>query len=350
MKVAQYWKTIQRSLFPGFEKDIGTPTPVHGKIMVALDMLGLERFIFETSGNTSKGRPSFSRVSFARAYVAKAILNLNSTRALMDRLKVDRVLFRLCGFDPTRKLPCESMFSIVFSELASSGVLDKIHAGVLKENLSEDLVHHISRDATDVVAREKVVRVNKKSKGKRKTKKLKGKNRRVFKQLSMTLEEMLEDLPRSVGASTKRGHSWKGYKLHLDVSDGGIPISCILTSAQVHDSQVAIPLEEMTSRRVASLYTLMDSAYDAKEIRTFIKSKNKIPIIDPPPNRLGEIILLDAASRRRYGERTTVERAFSRLKDSFGLRQIRVRGPTKVMAHIMFGVLALASEQLVRTL
>jgi hypothetical protein len=33
-----------------------------------------------------------------------------------------------------------------------------------------------------------------------------------------------------------------GYKLHIHLADGGIPISCVLTSASVHDSQVAIPL------------------------------------------------------------------------------------------------------------
>ena len=38
---------------------------------------------------------------------------------------------------------------------------------------------------------------------------------------------------------------WSGYKLHLDVADGQIPISAVLTSAHVHASQVAIPLSTM---------------------------------------------------------------------------------------------------------
>jgi hypothetical protein len=37
----------------------------------------------------------------------------------------------------------------------------------------------------------------------------------------------------------------------------------VLTSASVHDSQVAIPLMTTTSARVFYLYDLMDSAYDA---------------------------------------------------------------------------------------
>jgi hypothetical protein len=35
----------------------------------------------------------------------------------------------------------------------------------------------------------------------------------------------------------------------------------------VHDSQVAIPLAQMTAERIANLYDLSDAAYDAREIR-----------------------------------------------------------------------------------
>ena len=43
-----------------------------------------------------------------------------------------------------------------------------------------------------------------------------------------------------------------------------------------------------------------------------------------------------------------VERVFSRLKDEFGANSIRVRGAKKVMAHLMFSVLALTVDQLLR--
>ena len=42
------------------------------------------------------------------------------------------------------------------------------------------------------------------------------------------------------------------------------------------------------------------------------------------------------------------ERVNSRLKDEFGARQIRVRGAVKVMAHLMFGVVALTVDQILR--
>ena len=48
-------------------------------------------------------------------------------------------------------------------------------------------------------------------------------------------------------------------------------------------------------------------------------------------------------------ERSQAERTNARLKDEFGGRQVWVRGPAKVMSHLMFG-LALTADQLLRLL
>ena len=80
-----------------------------------------------------------------------------------------------------------------------------------------------------------------------------------------------------------------GRELHLDAIDGGIPISCLVTSAWVHDSQAAIPLATPTARRVTSLYDLMDSAYDAPEIRAFSQKLGHVAIIDTNPRRRPEL-------------------------------------------------------------
>ncbi|MDR2012026.1 MAG: hypothetical protein LBQ20_03070 [Rhodanobacter sp.] len=45
-----------------------------------------------------------------------------------------------------------------------------------------------------------------------------------------------------------------------------------------------------------------------------------------------------------------VERVNARINDDFGARRIQVRGHAKVLAHLMFGVLALTAEQLMRWL
>jgi hypothetical protein len=54
------------------------------------------------------------------------------------------------------------------------------------------------------------------------------------------------------------------------------------------------------------------------------------------------------AENARYNERTAVERVNARLKDEFGGRMMRVRGHAQVMCHLMFGILALAADQILR--
>jgi len=50
----------------------------------------------------------------------------------------------------------------------------------------------------------------------------------------------------------------------------------------------------------------------------------------------------------RYNKRSNVERVNGRLKDEFGGKMVRVRGYAKVMTHLMFGIIALTSDQLMR--
>ena len=132
---------------------------------------------------------------------------------------------------------------------------------------------------------------------------------RLERQRSMPLAGMLAELPQARNVGSKRnakGHqvSWIGYKLHIDSADGGIPVSCILTSASMHDSRAAIPLAEMTAARVDNLYDLMDSAYDAVEIRAHSASLGHIPIIDNNPRRSAERkqeLRREATARRAIG-------------------------------------------------
>jgi hypothetical protein len=257
------------------------------------------------------------------------------------------------------------------------------------------LIGHIARDSTAILGREQVPeavmegkRIKRKQrkskprgKGKRgrpkgsvnvkpKKKKTKASERekRLERQPHQTLEVMLADLPTQCDISsktTKNGQEqyWRGYKLHLDVADGQIPISAILTSASVHDSQVAIPLMTLSGQRVEYLYELMDSAYDADHIHAHSRKLNHVAIIAPHPRRgtkqpseLTKVFpvkltpQLAPAQKARFKERTMVERVYSRLKDEFGANQVRVRGAAKVMAHLMFGVLALAVDQWLRIL
>jgi hypothetical protein len=51
-----------------------------------------------------------------------------------------------------------------------------------------------------------------------------------------------------------------------------------------------------------------------------------------------------------FAEAGLAERINARLKDDYGGRYVRVRGNAKVMSHLMFGILALTANQLMRLL
>jgi hypothetical protein len=282
-------------------------------------------------------------------------------------------LRRLCGWERAKEIPSEATFSRAFAEFAASALPSRVHEALIAQTQKDRLVGHISRDSTAIEAREKPVKIAAPEKPKykpgrpRKGEKRPEKEvRRLERQPGMSLEAMLADLPGHCAVGTKRnakGHqeSWTGYKLHLDVADGGVPISCLLTAASLNDSQAAIPLASMTAARVTNLYDLMDSAYDVPEIREHSRSLGHVPIIDINPRStrgLKEELKAEKKRRRRvghrpaeemrYNERTTVERVNARIKDEFGGRTVRVRGHSKVICHLMFGIVALTVDQLIR--
>ena len=222
------------------------------------------------------------------------MFDVPTTRALIERLENDKTLRRLCGWTYAAEIPSEATFSRAFAEFSESALPARVHEALIKQTLGDHLVGHVSRDSTAIEAREKPQPKPRAEKPKRKRgRPRKGEERpreerRVKRQLTMSLPQMLDDLPKACDVGTKRnakGHttSWIGYKLHIDAADGGIPISCILTSASLHDSQAAIPLASMTADRVTNLYDLMDSAYDAPEIGWHSYLLGHVPIIDINP-------------------------------------------------------------------
>ena len=121
----------------------------------------------------------------------------------------------------------------------------------------------------------------------------------------------------------------------------------MLTSASLHDSQVAIPLSQMTASRLTNLYDLMDSAYDCAALRNTSLKLGHVPIIERLERGKG-LVPMAPHEAQRYKGRTASERVNGRLKDEFGGRFIRVRGHAKVMAHLMFGLIVLTVDQVIR--
>ena len=328
-------------------------------MVYTLEWVRIEEFVESTWCGV--GRPPHDRGALASAFVAKAVLGLSTTEALIERLTVDRALRRICGFSMWKRIPAASTFSRAFDEFAQAQLAQRVHEALVKEHLGQALLGHISRDGTAIAAREKPARKEKTepvAPAKRgrpcKDEVREPKLKTIARQLGQSLSEMLSALPTACDRGTKcnaQGYktSWNGYKLHLDTADCGVVVSALLTSASVHDSQTAIPLALMTQGRVTHCYDLMDAAYCSAQIRNHSRSLGHVPLIDHNP-RGGEKIEFDPAGKQRYKERSQAERSNARLKDEFGGKQIWVRGHGKVMSHLMFGVLGLTADQLLRLL
>lgn len=373
--LSDFWHRVQGDLFPFLAEELGPLDGTTKRLIAVLEMVQIESFVSTWSG--FPGRPPSDRAPLARAFIAKVVLRLPGTDMLIERLGVDPRLRRLCGWERPGLVPSESTFSRAFAEFAASGLPARVHAALIEAAHVDRLVGHVSRDATAIVAREKPARAvttlektksppatPKRKRGRPRKGEVvaKPEPRRLERQGSMSVAEMLADLPKVCTVGCKRnakGHTetWIGYKLHIDTADGDIPVSCLLTSASVHDSQVAIPLATITAERLRNLYDLMDSAYDAPEIAAHSRSLGHVPIIDANPRRGGKAAAAaEARARRhvghvpaeeiRFRERSAAERVNSSLKDSYGGRTVRVRGHVKVYCHLMFGILALSAERI----
>ncbi|MBC8462716.1 MAG: transposase [Deltaproteobacteria bacterium] len=355
------WYTIQNSLFPWLEEALDPLTEKEQQFVQVASLLDLQGHMTQYRW-LGKGRKRKDRVSIAKAFVAKAVYNFETTDILIEYLHGCKNLRRLCGWEYSGNIPSRATFSRAFAEFAKGNLTEIIHEAIIKQHCGDKLAGHISRDSTAIEAREKPM---KKEVCKQQPKRKPGRPRkgetvptkppkRLDLQPTRTLEENLYDLPSQCNVGTKKNskgykESWTGYKLHVDCIDGDIPISAILTSASLHDSQAAIPLAQMSAERITNLYDLMDSAYDAPQIHGFSESLGHKPIIDNNPRR-AEKIHMDPATHKRFGQRSSVERVNSYLKDNHGGRNVRVKGPAKVMTHLMFGIIVITATQLFRLL
>ena len=369
------WSYIQPYLFPFLRQEIDPLTAKLEQLVYALDMIGLEAYVRAETGGP--GRPRDDRRAIARAFVAKAVLGLPSTTALRERLLVDASLRRICGWERRAEIPSEPTFSRAFREFAEQGLVDRIHQALVERSFEGRIVGVIARDATEIEAREKPVskdddppppaapprKVGRPRKGESAPPSAPN---RLERQRDQTLAQMTADLPIRCDVGAKKNskgfkESWIGYKAHFDVASGQVPVSLLLTCASLHDSQAAIPLMTMTSERIDYLYEVMDAAYDAEILHQHSRTLGHVAVIDP--NYRADHARKDewaAEVKRRnlvnmpdfddvlYDFRTMVERVNARLKDEFGGRCVRVRGAVKVRCHLMFGILALTADQLMR--
>jgi hypothetical protein len=120
-------------------------------------MARLERFVPRSFGRV--GRPLACRVSLARAFVAKVVFEIATTTLLVERLRIDRRLRRLCGWERVGELPSEATFSRAFAAFAASTLPERAHAAVIEASQAARLMGHIARDSSAIPARERPPRL-----------------------------------------------------------------------------------------------------------------------------------------------------------------------------------------------
>jgi hypothetical protein len=309
------------------------------------------------------GRKRIDRRCIARAFVVKAFYDLPTTDMLIELLNTQATVRRMCGFETRRQVPSAATFSRAFAEFSKAGIGDRVLASLVAEHVGDKVVMHESIDSSAIEAREKAApkpvpapferpkcKIGRLKKGE---KRIPRELRPLEAQLLKGTKELIAELPTGCGWGTKknskgRTESWKGYKLNVSWADGMIPLKAITTSAWVNDSTVAIPLMRSVAEDVIVLYDLMDAAYSAEPIRKASRALEHVPVIDPNPTH--NTPPLDPAELERYKQRTTAERGFGRLKDEFGGRHVRVRSQPKVHMHLMFGLITLFVDQIIKPL
>ena len=151
------WHSTQARLFPWLEERLEPLSEKEQRFVQVVSLMDLNKHMgkYRWSG---VGRKPEDRTAIAKAFVAKAVYNFETTKALIEYLRGCKNLRRLCGWETRGDIPSESTFSRAFAEYSLGCLPQKIHEAMVKAHCGEKLAGHVSRDATAIEVREKAVR------------------------------------------------------------------------------------------------------------------------------------------------------------------------------------------------
>ena len=203
--------TMETYLFPLLEEELCELTAKMKEFLRIVEMIKPSRFITSTLRWSGLGRPMKDREKMLRAFFLKAVYDFPTTKGLIENLKTNPSLRRLCGWEYRGEVPSEATFSRAFGIFAREKVCNAIHAAIVQENYTDKLVGHASLDSTAIIGREKACRKNtpklklKKKRGRKsiaektalsKQEIAEIKTRRLELQPHQALPENLADLPQ----------------------------------------------------------------------------------------------------------------------------------------------------------
>src|ERR1700750_2402345 len=137
-RISASWCHIQGHLFPWPQGEVRPLTDNHKRLVTVLEMVRVEAVVRMRDGGP--GRPLDDRHALARAFIAKSVLNLATTAALIERLHVDTTLRRLVGWERAADVPSEATFSRAFTEFADERVPERVHAALIERPLADHLL------------------------------------------------------------------------------------------------------------------------------------------------------------------------------------------------------------------
>lgn len=154
-KLSDIYYTTESYLFPMVEEEFGEITDKMKEFLRILEVVRPSRFLVNALRWCGFGRPMQDREKIFRAFLLKAVYDFPTTKSLIENLRTNFSLRRLCGWEYRKAVPSEATFSRAFSEFATEQILDEVHRCIIQENYEEKLVGHSSIDSTAISGREK---------------------------------------------------------------------------------------------------------------------------------------------------------------------------------------------------
>ena len=278
-------------------------------------------------GPARRGPKGHSIQTLWRSFVAKHVLGLESTRALIRELVNNPYVAQVCGV--TGDVPHEATFSRFFAKVADVRYLH------LVKDVSRRLTRHhyatlpgfgerVALDSTTLLAWSNGGKPNHSDR----------------------------DANWSVKKNTHGKTEFKfGYKLHLlTCCETELPIAAKVTPGNVHDAAVAsnvLSEARVVNRRFHPAFFMADSGYSGQALFHLLRRQYRTtPIIQVNPSHK-RLRARESATTwtpewtALYKQRQAVERAFSRLKGQRSLNHIRVRRLAKVTLHCYLSLIAM---------
>jgi len=295
----------------------------------ALDLRFVEKVLSRSYGRKREvGRPHRNLLGMFKAELAKRFGRVEYYEELYRLMTVDRGLRELCDVKEWEKPYHPSILSR-FRRRIGPECLQQLMNHALEQLVKMDMLNGetLALDAAFIKAY----------------------SRRDPHDSSRGLSDIEARLRKQGGNVTL------GYGVHLAVdSKSEMPLGVVVEPANVNEKKAAPTLLKKTvkpRRKRKVRHVVADTQYSSQAFREDVKRLRAKPVIPYPRNQAKgkKVLRVDrrfrshgpARLKRLYRRRSAAERAVSRLKHYFGLKNLRTRGLRNAVIHTLLCILAM---------